>query len=415
MAKISIVNSGPLWSNPRSVKEADALSSAGHDVTVIGHWLDETSAHRDTQLVAGKRWSFRPALDLTARGVNGWFRKVGSRVRSRASHELYKRARFYSAGLHGYGGGELLSAALKSGADLTIVHSEMGLWVGKQLIERGHRVGVDFEDWFSEDLAPDRTPAKRLDVLRSLEGLHAQRCRYSVAASKAMALSLAAEYASRPPEIVYNAFANTGPLPLGQSFRDRRSPDALSLHWFSQTIGPGRGLETLFEALSSVDGNVEVHLRGQLTLAGRAWLNRQMSEAVSGKVYLHDLVPNDELLPRVAEHDVGLCLETGLVRSRDVTVTNKLFQYMQAGLALIATDTQGQKEIFDVAPDIGILVRKNEPQCLAQAIQQFKSDRAALQRAKQAASAAFDRDFYWEQNIKKIADLAEEALRQSVD
>ena len=39
-------------------------------------------------------------------------------------------------------------------ADLTIVHSEAGLWVGKQLIQKGYAVGVDFEDWFSRDLLP---------------------------------------------------------------------------------------------------------------------------------------------------------------------------------------------------------------------------------------------------------------------
>ena len=56
---------------------------------------------------------------------------------------------------------ELLTAAQQLAADLYIAHSEPGLWVAAQLARMGRRIGVDMEDWFSEDLLPEARRDRR--------------------------------------------------------------------------------------------------------------------------------------------------------------------------------------------------------------------------------------------------------------
>ena len=410
MAKILIVNSGPLWQNPRSVKEADALSQVGHDVTIAGIWLDAAAASRDAALLSGKRWTFCPALDLSGTSFGDAVKKSWARARRRFAVDIGRAAGVVTAELHGYGARQLLRVALAADADLTIAHSEIGLHVGKRLIDSGRRVGVDFEDWFSNDIAPAAAVAARVKAARSLERLHAQACRYSVAPSAAMAAALAEQYQAQAPMVVYNAFPEPGVGRTERGARDRTDPSVPSLHWFSQTIGPGRGLELLFKALPDIAVPFELHLRGALSDAHRRWLDRQLDPAFRDRVFVHDVVPNAELHARIAEHDVGLCLETSAVRSRDLTVTNKLFQYMQAGLALVATDTAGQREIIAQAPGIGVLVQQDDPAALARAIDGLISNPVNLARARAQAAAEFHRRFSWEQNIPRIADLADRAL-----
>ena len=51
------------------------------------------------------------------------------------------------------------------------------------------------------------------------------------------------------------------------------------------------------------------------------------------------------MLSRIAEHDIGFAGEQNYCRSRDLTVTNKILHYLLGGLAVIASDTAGQRQI----------------------------------------------------------------------
>ena len=64
MSKILILIAGHLCAAPRPQKEAEALSAAGHEVTVRGVWFDSELAERDRELTANRRWRFDPILDL---------------------------------------------------------------------------------------------------------------------------------------------------------------------------------------------------------------------------------------------------------------------------------------------------------------------------------------------------------------
>ena len=113
-----------------------------------------------------------------------------------------------------------------------------------------------------------------------------------------------------------------------------------SIHWYSQTIGPGRGLEDLLAALPHLEHVAEVHLRGQPVVDFNAWLSVRVPQAWRHRVFVHSLVPNEQLLSRIAEHDIGFAGEMKYCKSRDLTITNKILHYLLAGLAVVASDTR---------------------------------------------------------------------------
>ena len=116
---------------------------------------------------------------------------------------------------------------------------------------------------------------------------------------------------------------------------------------FSQTLGPGRGLEDLIAALPLVKRDAEIHLRGNPVSGFENWLAHRLPEDWRNRIVVYPLVTNAELLSRIAEHDVGFAGEPSLIRSRDLTVTNKILYYLLAGLAVLASDTTGQREVAD--------------------------------------------------------------------
>ena len=263
MARILILIGGHLSTSPRPLKEADALAQAGHEVAVRGFWYDPRLISRDRELLAHRRWTFAPYADYSSAGWRPFARRWKDRIRRRLALGIFRRWGRSSPALLGMEAEAMLAAARDHRADLTIVHSAVGLWVGNRLLDQGWKVGVDFEDWFSEDFPAEDRKTSPLAFLRDLERRLLKECRYALAPSESMAQALARAYQAAPPTVVHNVFPWTERSALDGQRRDRGSSRRPSLHWFSQTIGPGRGLEVLLEALSQFSTDAELHLRGE--------------------------------------------------------------------------------------------------------------------------------------------------------
>jgi len=407
MANILILIGGHLCTAPRPQKEAETLANAGHNVTVQGVWFDPELIERDKHFIRNKPYRFQPCLDFqpSCRWSNWQVRS-----QSRVAREGFQRFQLFSPELLGYGARAMLKAARQAEADLTIVHSEAGLWVGNQLLNLGFRVGVDFEDWFSEDLLPEARAIRPIAQLKSLEARLLQDCQYCLTTSHAMAEAMAATYQAPKPIAVYNAFAWAERAHLDHQVKDRRNLDLPSLHWFSQTIGPGRGLEILLQALTHLTLPVEIHLRGAYPESSRQWLEPLIPEEWRDRIFIHPIVSNAELLSRIAEHDIGLALESPYCSNKQFTVSNKLFQYLQAGLAVIATDTAGQQEVFGQSPGMGRLISCDHSLALAQALEELLRAPEKLKAAQSCALQAAQTQFCWENQRDRLLSAGDRAL-----
>ena len=185
---------------------------------------------------------------------------------------------------------------------------------------------------------------------------------------------------------------------------------APSIHWYSQTLGQGRGLEDLLASLPHIKHAVEIHLRGQSTNDFQEWLRKRLPEAWRARVFVHDLISNDELLSRIAEHDIGFAGEMKYCRSRDLTVTNKILHYLLAGLAVVASDTVGQCEVAEQACGAVRIYPSGDPQALAEKLNALLASTDELQSAKAAALKAAEQTFCWERQSPVLLQSVNSAL-----
>ncbi|HEY5312155.1 MAG TPA: hypothetical protein VIK18_06530, partial [Pirellulales bacterium] len=191
---------------------------------------------------------------------------------------------------------------------------------------------------------------------------------------------------------------------------DRVDLDLPSIYWFSQTIGHDRGLQNLFAALPLLSRPVQVHLRGQASNP-QQWIRDHVLPPHRSWVQIHPPVPNHAILSRIMEHDIGFAGEQVFCPSRDLTVTNKLFHYILGGLAVAASDTQGQREVLSQMPGAGQLYHAGDPQSLARVLNEWLGDASRLAQARQAALAASAR-FCWEVECSTLVDSVARALKQ---
>jgi glycosyltransferase involved in cell wall biosynthesis len=185
---------------------------------------------------------------------------------------------------------------------------------------------------------------------------------------------------------------------------DRKNHRAPSLHWFSSRLTPGRGLTTLMAALRYLQYPAELNLRGDLAGADKKWFARLVPEEWRERILIHPTVHDSEMLPRIASHDIGLALESGATRGRDLTIAKKTFHYMLAGLAVVATDTTGHKEIAGNSLGAMQLVPPDHPVALAAAIDAWLAFPEHLKLARQAATRATKETFCWELVREQLLD-----------
>ena len=255
---IVLLTGNSLCHNPRAMKEAAALAGAGYRVQILGAWLDGSLKARDRASMATLPFDFIPVLDATREGAHDLMVRFAQRARQKATRLAHDITGWQSGRQLGITVDPLLRYALQHPADLYIAHSEPGLYVAGELLRQGRRVAVDMEDWFSEDLLPETRRHRPLRLLQSLERGILSRGACAFCPSHALAAALAVAYGGREPTVVYNAFPWSDRVTLDGSTRDRRDRTIPSIYWFSQTVGPGRGIEDLLTALPLMRGECEM-------------------------------------------------------------------------------------------------------------------------------------------------------------
>lgn len=408
-AKICIVTPGAIGSDPRAVKEADALHAAGYEVTVIAtRTLDHVDA-RDEALMRRTGWRLE-RIDLRARA--DWRRLRAPQLLARKLHAIAGWDRLAVRAFSPFTAA-LGPAALRAPADLYIAHYPAALPAAAAAARRhGARLAYDAEDFHQGD-CPD-IPAfdRERRLVRSIEERYLPACAYVTAASPGIADAYAQAYGVARPRVVLNVFALSqapdAPTPRGTA---RPGP---SIYWFSQTIGADRGLECAVRAIALAQSRPHLHLRGTPAQGYEARL-RALASQLGVPDRLHFLPPAapDDMERLASVHDLGLVSETCETHARRLCLTNKLFSYLLAGVPPLMSATQAQARFAEEAGLGDLLFPADDAPALAALVDRLlrcSDERSARREA--IWTLAHDR-YNWEAERPKLVALVEGALRNA--
>jgi glycosyltransferase involved in cell wall biosynthesis len=400
--KILIITNGPLCRNPRPLKEAETLGRAGYDVTLLTVRNHLPSEAQDREILRTAPFR-RETVDMLPGFETPTAIVWPRRLRLWLARQVATRAGL--ATIHSLGPAcILLRRAQQLPADLVIVHNEAAHWAGTRLLDQGRRVAADLEDWHSEDLLPQDRRHRPLALIRRVERTLLQRAVYTTTTSHALADAVHARYGGTRPQVVTNSF------PLQPDPRTGPPGEPPAFFWFSQTLGPGRGLELFLSAWRQTKFPSRVVFLGESPAGYREKLLRLLPADRHRQVEFLPLVPPAGLPMVIARHDIGLALEQGFIANRNLTITNKIIQYLNAGLAVVASDTAGQQEVLAHAPDAGIVVEMHETSRFAAALDALLADRPALARRQQAARKLAEEIYCWEREAPRFMEIVARSL-----
>lgn len=398
--KVCLVTDQHISTNPRVWKEADALARAGYEVSIVTVFKSSIGRENDKAILRRVNSSiqYKPAYS-TIPDELPFADKLFYKLRT-AWAMLIKNAGIDSKYLLAKAPEKIVQQAISENADLYIAHVDCSLLIGRQLIEKGKRVAYDFEDWYAEDYINKYRPAA---LYKKLEQYAMRHGKYITCPSGAMAEALNKTHpCTQMPEVVYNTFPEETLNTYGQN-----NPMPV-LVWFSQTVGGGRGLEELIESLHQLDIPVKLMLVGDCNDEYREHLEHIFPSGKGHVLELKPPVPHDELHALLAGCDVGLALEQSTPESRNKTITNKILQYLQAGLKVLATDTDGQKEVSSRFPDAIELVIAEDNDKWAERIKELLSK----SMEPEDIIDTYNLYFPWSKQEEKILELVEKTINE---
>jgi glycosyltransferase involved in cell wall biosynthesis len=408
MTKICIVTTRHISYNPRVLKEADALSAAGYEIVVVTVSNSDRQAAFDEELMKRRSWRLRTVNFRKERtGERGYwlYLSVKQRVSLVLSRISYRGGIAERAVEKAFDA--LTALATDEKADMYIAHHAEALGAAYRAARRnGACFGFDAEDFHTGMNETGRVSVQD-KLVEYLERKYLSRVNYMTAASTGIGEAYRKKYGVRQPLTTLNVFPYEE-LPAGVV------GDPVKFYWYSQVIGPNRGIELLLEAASRISLPFEIHLRG--SLYSEEYRDRLKAKydgfGLWDRVYLHEPILVEGLIADANRFDVGLALESDISVNRDICVTNKVFSYLMSRLLIIGTDTEGQKEMFGHFPRASRICGMRDAGELAAAMEYFIIHKDQLLEGKKAADTAVRQTYSWELESRKLVGYIEEALCQ---
>jgi hypothetical protein len=406
---ICLITPGHVSSTPRLVKSADALAEAGYRVRVVSGSPFSPADALDAEILATAQWDHTRVASRGGPGslVRKILRRAARwRIATGKSAGVRTAARALAAE-----SAHLASSAARFPAQLFIGHGITGLTAAAFAARaRLSAYGFDIEDFHdaeTREAMADPVECRSRQIVQSslLPG-----CRTLTCSAPLISGRYTEAYHVRPL-VVLNVFplsqAPAAPAPAAPISEDRPAV----FYWFSQTIGPGRGLEQAIAILAAMKTPAELRLRGFVApdYAGRlhaaahsAGLRRPLKFLEPG--------PPSEMAQLAARADMGLSTEESEPLNRDICLTNKIFVYLLAGIPQLLSDTSAQRAL---APDLGeaavscSLGRVGEA---ADTLDRFFADPSRPARAGDAARVLARRRFCWDVEKHLLLNLVQSVL-----
>jgi glycosyltransferase involved in cell wall biosynthesis len=287
---------------------------------------------------------------------------------------------------------ELVRAVVAEPADLIYGGTTGAL---AAIAEAAGRIGapyaLDLEDFHSAEIGGPEALLKSA-LLSRIEDAVLPNAAFLTTSSEYIAEAYREQYGVKP-----NVVHNTFPLPARPPDYTRVDPEKLRVYWFSQTIGQGRGLEDAVVALGQAGVSAELVLRGR-DWGGYLDRLKRLAAARAPRLEVHHQqpAPPDAMVDLARGYDVGLALERMVPLNRALCISNKAFTYLLAGVAVVLTDTPGQRTFGQEVGCAAVLVRPGDIDGLASVFRRWADNPSMLERAKRAAWEAANRRWHWD-------------------
>ncbi len=291
-------------------------------------------------------------------------------------------------------------AGLTTGADVWHCHDLNTLAIGVRCKRRrpGTRLVYD-----SHELATERSRMSRWARRRAgrAERRGLRHVDEGIWTTRSRAEYVMQRYGIPFPTLIHNVPEMIGVEEGWDLHRRLGIPPEERILVYQGSIQEFRGIEESIEAATLLD-------RCTLVIIGYGYHRPALEEMVrrrglDDRVRFFGPIPNDELLYYTASADVGLCVIRGQSLSYRWSMPNKLFEYMMAGIPVVASDFEEMGRVVR-EEGVGTVCDPDDPTSIAAAVRAIVDDPEAEARFRAATRVAISR-YNWDNEEQKLLAL----------
>lgn len=405
-ARICLVSPGHVASNPRLVKEADALYDAGYQVRVVaGDYMAEVRL-LDQTIFSRASWSW------VTMGLGTKFTYILGKIKQKLAQIIASISWIPNLSVamwaHHPLSEKLGQVAAAEPADLYIAHCLAALPAVAIAAKKHHaKFGFDGEDFHIGELADIPENQTEIRIRDHIERSLLPHCSHLTAASPKIAEEYHKRYGVKMQSIL-----NVFPLSESPQYQVNIANSEPSLYWFSQTIGAGRGIEAIVQAIAKMETKVKLCLRG-IPASGYQEQLQNLAQAlgVLEQVSFLPSAPPREMIKLAAEHDLGLSTEPGRDINNSICLGNKIFTYLLAGIPVLMSRTPAQEDFAKQLGQAAVLIDINCIESIAKTLDDWLSQPDKLVFARAHAWKLGQEVYNWDVEKKYFLNLVEASLK----
>jgi glycosyltransferase involved in cell wall biosynthesis len=244
-------------------------------------------------------------------------------------------------------------------------------------------------------------------VWKTVERLIFPRLKYVITVSEPIASLYEKLYHMRP-RVIRNFSKDARHIVPFPRVKTNVAPQDLLLIIQGTGINIDKGAEELIEAMNITEG-VSLLVVGSGDVL--PILKKMVKELRIGhKVKFLPAVPWEILMKYTKSADVGMCLEKDTNLSYRYSLANKLFDYISAGIPVIAGDLPEVSKIV-IENNCGIILPEVSPGGIAKAIRELKEKKELIAQLKKNAVLASE-SINWEKESLKVVEFYRSVLRK---
>jgi glycosyltransferase involved in cell wall biosynthesis len=183
-------------------------------------------------------------------------------------------------------------------------------------------------------------------------------------------------------------------------------PSNVRIALYQGTLQADRELDRMVRAAHFLEKNIVIVLMGPDAQGVQSQLEVLIDgEGLADRVKIVPPVPYVELLDWTASADIGLIIfPLDRALGLRMCLPNKLFEYLMAGLPILATPLDAVSDLIRTY-DVGQIVPSLSPADVGAAINAMMADTAARERMQRNALNTAQRDLCWEKERQQLISL----------
>jgi glycosyltransferase involved in cell wall biosynthesis len=431
--KICIFVNNDLINDPRVTRHAEALGKMGNQVVVVctkstrTKYFEKNESysivrvdipefreifHSITSFI-NKRFcqlkilKAKPSMQGEISGIDGQIRQRASSAPFKAimrSQRLLKLFRYVNVLLRFCGLtwkftriGRSLDADVYLSNDLdTLVSGVLCAYPSKKSIHDAHEL------WIDQFVGMGVYPTILLKLFSAIEYAFLRHVNIVITVNDFIAQELERRYNIRRPQVILNVPKKAS---HSKKHSNTLSPKNKKIALYQGGYLPGRGLENLIRACEFLYGDVMLVMRGFGDIESKL---RQLARPFKNCVF-DPPVPPDKLVSSASSADVGIAIYLPINMNNYFASPNKLFEYIQAGVPIVASDLPFLRKIV-AENEIGYLFDPRCPKDIARAIN-FATRDEILQVLRENVRRIRDK-YCWENEQRKLIKLFNELIKE---